>query len=178
MATAARVPNVRGVYRRSFVGVFDDLVLAVAIGAERGLGDAGSQRLAVYAGAVLLHYFAMAHAAGIRHGGAESLRLGGQQLMRAAMAQGAIGRTFVAGLARQAVDAAGVVARLVFMAGDALRLGDVGRVRILLVRVVTGVAGQPLVSALLQLLPLIVAGSALRGRRRIGRVHLGAGCPE
>ena len=76
VATSAGVANVRRVHRRGGVGVFDDLVLAVAIGAERGLGDAARQGLAVDAGAVLLHHLAVAHAAGVRHGGAESLRLG------------------------------------------------------------------------------------------------------
>ena len=32
----------RGVHRRSLVGVLEDLVLAVAIGAQRGLGDAAA----------------------------------------------------------------------------------------------------------------------------------------
>ena len=58
--------------------MFDDLVLAVAIGAQRGLGNAVRQGLTMHAGAVLFHHFGMAHAAGIRHGHAESLRFGRQ----------------------------------------------------------------------------------------------------
>ena len=99
------------------------------------------------------------------------LRLGGQQLVRAAVAQGAIGRAFVAALRAMAVHAAGVVAGLVLWQVTHCGLGILAGCGILLVRVVAGVAGQPLVSALLQFLPLIVAGSALRGRRRLSAAY-------
>jgi len=46
--------------------------------------------------------------------------------------------------ARQAVHAAGIVASLVLVAGDALRLGDVGRVRVLLRESWQGMQGSPL----------------------------------
>ena len=45
MATAARLADVGGVHGRRGVARFDDLVLAVAIGAERGLHDALGQGL-------------------------------------------------------------------------------------------------------------------------------------
>jgi hypothetical protein len=66
--------------------MFDDVVLAVAIGAQGRLRHAARQGLPVDAGAVLFDHFAVAHAAGIRNGGAESLRFGRQQFMRAAVA--------------------------------------------------------------------------------------------
>ncbi len=50
--------------------------------------------------------------------------------------------------------------------------------RILLVGIVTGFAGQPLVSALLQFVPLFVTGSALRGRRLGCCLSKGANCPK
>ena len=84
---------------RAGVVVLEDLVFAVAIGAQRRLGNALGQRLAVHAGAELFDDFAVAHAAGIGHGGAEGLRFRRQQFVRAAVAQGAIGRAVVAALA-------------------------------------------------------------------------------
>ena len=151
MATRAGVANVRRVYRRSFVGVFDDLMFAVAVGAQRRLRDAIGKRLAVNAGAVLLHHFAVAHTAGIRYSHAERLRFGRLHLMGAPVAQGAIRGAVVTGLAGQPVNAFIVVPRLIGMAVDALRFGDVRRVGILLVGVVTGIAGEVFVSALRQL---------------------------
>jgi hypothetical protein len=179
VATGAGIAHVRRVHRGVLVGVFDNLVFAVAIGTQRRLGDAVSQRLAVYATAVLLYHVGMAHPASVRNRHPKSLRFGRDQFMGAAVAERAIGRAFVARLARQPVHAAGIIARLVRMAGDALRFGDAGRMRIFFVRVVTGVAGEVFVGALRQFLSLFVAGSALRGRRRfIGRLYCGGACPE
>ena len=98
--------------------------------------------------------------------------LGGQQFMRAAVAHGAIGRAFVAAFPLLPVDAAGVIAGLVLMARCARRLRHSGGMGILVVRLVTGFAGQPRVSALLEFLPLIVAGNA------IGCAQVPGGCPE
>ena len=135
-----------------------NLVLAVAIGAQRRLRDAARQRLPVHAGPILLRHFAVAHAAGVRHGGAEGLRFGRQQFVRAAVAEGAIGRALIPALARLAVHAEGVIARLVLVASGAHGLGNARGVRILLVGFVTGIARQPRVRALRQFLPLVVAG--------------------
>src|SRR3712207_8873268 len=44
----------RGVHRRGGVARLDDLVFAVAIGAQRRLRDAPGERLGEYAGAILL----------------------------------------------------------------------------------------------------------------------------
>src|ERR1017187_4766041 len=116
----------------------------------------------MHAGAVLVDDFAVAHAAGVGDGGAKRLRLRVQQLMGAAMAQSAIGGAFIAVLAGLAVNAESVVAGLVLVTGDALRLGDVGGVRILAVGLVASVAGQPGVGAFFELLGLVVARRAVR----------------
>ena len=150
----------------------------MAIGAKRRLRDPARQGLAVDAGPVLLDYLAVAHAAGIGDGRAEYLRLGRQQLVGAAVAERAIRRALVSVLAGLAVHAAGVIAGLVLVAGGTNRLGNAGGVGILFVGFVAGVAGQPRVSALFQLLPLVVAGSALSGWRLVGCFEIGAGCPE
>ena len=91
---------------------------------------------------------------------------GRQQFVRAAVAQGAIGRAFVAALARLAVDAAWRNRRpgpgwQVVQAG----FGDAGGMGILLVGLVAGVAGQPRVRALGQLLRP-ARGSEVQDRRR------------
>ncbi len=94
--------------------------------------------------------------------------------MGAAVAQGAIRRAFVAGLAGLAVDALIVVARLVGVAGDAGRFGDIRGVGNFVVRVVTRIARECGVRALRQLLPLLVAGGAL-GCGVAGGVQIRAG---
>ena len=165
MAASAGLANVGGVHRRSRVAGFDDVVLAVAVGTQRGLRDAARHGLPVYARPVLFDHFAVAHAAGVRHGGTKRLGLGVQQLMRAPMAQRAIRRAFVAVLPRLAVDAEGVIAGLVGVASGADGLGDARRVGCRVVALVAGVAGEPGVSALGELLPLAVAGRAVHGGR-------------
>ena len=104
-------------------------MFAVAIRAQRRLGDAAGQRLAVHAGAELLDHVGVAHAAGIGDRGAEGLGFRGQQFVGAAVAQGAIRRAFVAALAGLAVDALIVIARLIGVAGDAGWFGDIRGVR-------------------------------------------------
>jgi len=95
--------------------------------------------------------------------------------MRAAVAKAAVGRGLIAMLARLAVDAAFVVAGLVGMASAALRLGNARLVRILAVRLVTGVTSQSRVRALGQLLRLVVTTGAVElGSRR----PTTAGSPE
>ena len=115
----------------------------------------------------------MAHAAGIRHGAAERLRFGRQQFVRVAVAQGTIGRAFVAALTGLAVYAKGVVAGLFGMAGRAIRLGNIGGMGIPVVGIVTDFAGQPFVRALGQLRPLVVAGRAIRGGIRGAKIGAG-----
>ena len=127
VAASAGVADMAAIHRATRIGVLEDLVLAVAIRAQRRLGDAARQRLAVHAGAELLHHLGVAHAAGIGHGGAERLRFRRQQFVRAAVAQRAIRRAFVAALARLPVDALVVIARLVAVAGDAGGFGNVRR---------------------------------------------------
>jgi len=53
VATSASVADVRRVHRGSFVGVFENPVLAVAVGAQRRLRDAARQRLPMHAGSIL-----------------------------------------------------------------------------------------------------------------------------
>ncbi len=116
MAASAGIADMCRVDGRSFIGVLDDLVLAVAVRAKGRLGDAAGQSLSVHAVAVLFHDVGVAHAAGIGDGGAESLRLGRQQFMGAAVAQSAVRRSVIAGLARLAVCTAGIVAGLFLVA--------------------------------------------------------------
>ncbi len=163
MAAPAGLANVGGVHWRSRVAGFDDVVLAVAVGTQRGLRDSARHGLPMYARPVLFGHFGVAHAAGVRHGGTKRLGLGVQQLVRAPMAQRAIRRAFVAVLPRLAVDADGVIASLVGVASGADGLGDARRVGGRVVPVVAGVAGDPGVSALGELLPLVVAGRAVHG---------------
>ncbi|HTS31745.1 MAG TPA: hypothetical protein VMH81_38010 [Bryobacteraceae bacterium] len=48
----------------------------------------------------------------------------------------------------------------------------------LLVGFVTGVAGQPRMSALRQFLPLVMTGRAFRRGRLLCGMQIGAGCPD
>ena len=106
---------------------------------------------------------------------AEGLGFRRQQFVGAAVAEGAIGRAFVAALAGLAVDALVVVAGLVGVAGDAGRFGDIRGVRDLVVRLVAGIAGERRVRALRELLPLLVAGGASGGGVVPGGVKRSAG---
>src|SRR5438105_2414115 len=81
------------------------------------------------------------------------------------MAERAIRRAFIPVLASLSVRAVCVIAGLTAMAICTDRLGSTGRMRILLVRFMAGLARQTGVSALVQLLSLIVAGGAVRGCR-------------
>ena len=142
--------------------MLDDLVFAMAVRTQGRLHNAVGQRLAVHAVAILLHYGGVAHSAGVGNRGAKRLRLGREQFMRRSVTQAAVGRAFVAGLPRLAMHATGVLARLVFVARGADGFGYVGRMGVLLVGFVAGVAGQPRVSALRQFLPLVMTGCAVR----------------
>ena len=124
------------------------------------LGDAPRHGLAVHAGFILGDYAGVACAAGVGRGGPIFGRLGVEQLVRAAMADGAIGG-LIAFLRRHAVDAAGVVLGFIGVAGGALRLGGVRRMREFVVIGVTGIAAESRVGALLQLLRLVMAGRAV-----------------
>ena len=86
VAASAGVADVADIHRTCGVGVFEDLVLAMAIGAERRLGDAAGQRLAVHTGAELVYHVGVAHAARIGHRGPERLGFRGEQFVSAAMA--------------------------------------------------------------------------------------------
>src|ERR1017187_6150715 len=55
VAASAGVADVAGIHRTGGVGMLEDLVLAVAIGAQRRLGDAPRQSLAMHAGAKLFY---------------------------------------------------------------------------------------------------------------------------
>jgi hypothetical protein len=84
--------------------------------------------------------------------------------MGAAVAYAAIRRGRIALRKFLAVHALGVFARLFLVAGGAGRFGGAGRVRIFLVTVVAGVAGQGRVSALGEFGLLIVTGGAVGAR--------------
>src|ERR1039458_6539193 len=122
----------------------------------------GRPVLAVHARPELLHHLGVAHAAGVGDRAAESLGFRRQQFVRPAVAQRAIRRALVARLAGLSVDAFIVVAGLIGVARDAGGFGNVGRMGNFFVRLVAGIAGQPRVRALRQLLTLLlVAGDAL-----------------
>ena len=146
--------------RGSRIRVLQDVVLAVAIGAQRSLGDTLRQGLPVNTRPVLIHDIAMAQPASIDDRRAKRRRFRRQQLVRASVTHAAIGRAFITVLARLPMDAIGVFVGLVLMARNALGLGNVIRMRERFVAFVAGVAGQPGMRALLELLPLFVAGDA------------------
>ena len=83
------------------------------------------------------------------------------------MAKRAVGRALIPVLARLAVHAAGVITGLVLVTAGANGFGNVRGVRNFLVAFVAGVARKAGMSALLQLLALIVAGDALSGLGRL-----------
>ncbi len=174
VAASAGVPYVAAIYRTGGVGVFEDLVLAMAIGAQRRLTHAACQRLAVHAGAELIHHLGVAHAAGVGDCCAEGLGFRGEQFVGAAVAQGAIGRPVVSTPARLAVGTLIVIACLVGMARNTGWFGDIRGVRDLFVRFVAGIAGERCVRALGQLLTLLVAGGAF-GSGVAGGVKVRAG---
>src|SRR5262249_43418069 len=89
-----------------------------------------------------------------------------------AVADRAVGRALIALFALLAVHPQGIVAGLVRVARAAHRLGNPGRMRVLVVFLVTGFAGQPRVRALLEFRPLLVARSA------IGGFEFRGGCPQ
>ena len=170
MATAAGVANMGGVDRGSGVARLDNVMLAVAIGTQRRLCDSARQGLPVHAGlvwsATSLWHMPQVSGTAVRN----AWDLGSSNLVRAAVAQGAIRGALVAALALLAVDAEGVIAGLVRMASGAFGLGDAGRVGSGVVTAVAGVAGESGVSALGEFLPLVVASRAIDyGRPGIGR---------
>jgi hypothetical protein len=126
----------------------------------------------VDAGTELLHHVGVAHAARAGDLGAEGLGFGGEEFVGTPVAQGTIRRAFIPSLAGEPVGALGVVARLIGVAVDAGGFFDVSRMRILIVFLVAGVAGEGGVGALGKFIALIVAGDALRlgrfGRRKSG----------
>ena len=162
MAASTGVADVGRVHLTLPIGVFQNLVLAMAIGAKRRLHNAAGKRLPMYAGSELIYDIAVAHRAGVGDRGAEGLRFRGKQFMRAAVAEGAIGGAFVAALAGLSMGAFGIIGGLRVVAGHAGRFCDVGRMGILIVRFVAGIAGKGGMRALGELCPLLVACGALR----------------
>ena len=138
-------------------------MFTMAIGAQRSVGDRSCEGAAMYTLSELVHDVGMAHTAGIRHRRSKRLGFGRQQFMRGTVAHAAIGGAFIAVFPGLSVDPAGIVAGLIHVARGALWLGHIGGMRIFLVVVVTGFASQPRVRAFLELLYLLVAGSACRG---------------
>src|SRR5579884_1633153 len=115
-------------------------------GAAHGRGDdAFGQRLSVHALGVLRGGILMTRAAELRDVFAELLGSGQLQLMRAAMAGGAVGRVLSFGL-RLRVHAGAVAADLIGVTLLALRLRDAVGVREVLVLRVTTRAGHAVVS--------------------------------
>src|SRR5262249_39756301 len=153
---------------RGLVGVLQNLMFSVAVGAEGRLCDSLGQRLAVDAGPILVDDFGVAHTAGIGHRATKRSGFGRQKLMGATVAQPAIGCGGVTSVAGLAVDAAGIVAGLVGVARRALRFGNAGRVRKRFVTVVAGIASQTGVRTFFELLALFMTGDALGGFGRIG----------
>lgn len=98
--------------------------------------------------------------------------------MGGAMAKTTVGSAFVAAFPGKSVDPAGVIARLVLVTGGTDGFGNARGVWVFFVGFVAGFSGQPGVSTLLQLWPLVMARGTLHGRRRIRGFQIGAGCPE
>lgn len=96
--------------------------------------------------------------------------------MRASVAQAAIGSAVIAGFARLPVNATRILPSLVLMAGATDRFGNVGWVRILVVRLVAGVASQAGMSALLELRGLVMTGGTVCGSE--GRRNYGSGSQQ
>src|SRR5690242_15866665 len=126
MAASTGVADVGRVHLTLPIGVFQNLVLAMAIGAKRRLHNAAGKRLPMYAGSELIYDFAVAHRAGVGDRGAEGLRFRGEQFMRATVTESAIGGAFVAALAGLSMGAFGIIGGLRVVAGHAGRFGDVG----------------------------------------------------
>ena len=144
VALGAGSRNVELVDRRLGIAGAEDVVLAVAVGADRGLVRTGGNRLAVNAllvggegsgaDAARRHHelLAVASAAGLRNVGARDLRLGiagRQHLVHAAVAVLALGHVGVAGGRGLGVNAVIVGGLLISVAGGAHRLDRRGVVR-------------------------------------------------
>ena len=162
VAAPAGLANMCTVHRRSSIGVLDDSVLAMTVGAERRLGDTAREGLSMHAAAVLLDDFGMAHPAGIGRLSPEFLGTRRQQFVGAAVAQRAIRGTGIAVARGLSMRALLVVLRLAFMTSRAGGFGHSGGVGIVIVTLVAGGAGQLGVRALGKLLRLIVTGGAIR----------------
>jgi hypothetical protein len=162
MALPARLADVSVVDSGVFVGVLENAMFAVAIGTQRSIGDTARQGAAVDAVAKLIHNVGMADAARVRHRRAKRLGLGRQKFVGVAVAHAATGCAFIAVFPGSSVDAAGIVACLIHVAGRAQWFGQVGRMWIFPVVIMTGFASQPRVRALLEFLGLLVAGSAFQ----------------
>src|SRR6516165_1163283 len=106
MALAAGLTDVRGMDSRVLVGVFEDAMFTMAIGAQRSVGDRSCEGAAMYTLSELVHDVGMAHTAGIRHRRSKRLGLGRQQFVGAAVAHAATGGAFIAVLPGLPVDAA------------------------------------------------------------------------
>jgi hypothetical protein len=134
------------------------------------LPDALRHSLPVDAGFILIGDIAVAHPALVRKRFAEGFRLRLQQFMGAAMTVCAIRSGGVAFLLLFAMDALLEFRGLPVMAGGALRLGQVGRMRKSFAALMTGIASQAGVSALGELTGLIfVAGIAIGRHERPAR---------
>ena len=115
---------------------------AVTIGADGGLPDPQRHCLAMNAGLELIRDIAVADAALVRKRLAEGLGLRPQQLMGTAVAEGAIGSGAVPFSLFLAVNTLPELRGLILMAGNTLRLWEIGRVWKDLVVFMTRVASQ------------------------------------
>jgi hypothetical protein len=140
VATPAGLANVSRTYGGSRFGVLDDPVLAVAIRAERRIGDSAGQGLPMNALAKLVYDFGVAGPASVQRGRPKCGRLRIEQLVRAAVTYTAVGRCFVSGAAGLTVNSAGIVACLLCMASRANRFQNVFRMGKCVVIFVAGLA--------------------------------------
>ena len=136
-------------------------MFAMTIGAERSLRNSLGEGLAVNAGAILFHYLAMAHVAGIRNRHTERLGFRTLHLVCGAVTEGAIGCAGIAFLDGLAVHALFIIGGLICVTAGASRLGHAFRMGKVLMLDVAGSTSHGSMSAFGDLLPLFVTGGAV-----------------
>lgn len=142
MAACAGLADVARIHRRRRVRGAEDIVLAVAIGADGRFAETLCDRFSMDRLFKLLLDFVMAHAAGLRNG---LLKFGCTclgEFVRRAVAGIATGRARVTFLQFLAVDAGGVAAHLIRVTGNARGLRRIGSMWIFVMLDVTGGAAD------------------------------------
>lgn len=173
VAACARVSNMTGIYGRSSLLRRDDIVLSVTVCAQWRISVPGGERLAMDALAVLAYNLVMAHPARVRDCLPELQRRWPQHLVRAAVANPAVGGgvTFLASLPMHAQV---FIPCHLLVALSACGLWNIGRVREVLMAKMAGGALHAGVRTALDLRGLVVvAGGTVSLRLRQGHQRKG-----